>query len=74
MNEKIKELKSVIGKEVSHNFSPTLRAKLVKVGRKYCKFEVTPSPYEGSVSASNNYLTGALMSTPTYIAHNIYFF
>ena len=42
---KIEELKSVIGKEVSENRSPTLRAKLVKVNRKTCTFEVVKSPY-----------------------------
>ena len=46
MNQ-ITELKSVIGKETSHNYSPTLRAKLVKVGKSYCKWEVSESPYKG---------------------------
>jgi hypothetical protein len=69
----VKELKSVIGKEVSHNYSPTLRAKLVKVGKSHCKFEVVDSPYKGSVSESNNYLSGAVFSTPTWISYNCFF-
>ena len=69
----ITELKSVIGKEVSHNYSPTLRAKLIKVGKSYCKFEVVDSPYKGSISASNNYLAGAVFRTPTWISYNCFF-
>ena len=42
---KIEELKSVIGNEVSENRSPTLRAKLVRVNKKTCTFEVVKSPY-----------------------------
>jgi hypothetical protein len=71
--DQITELKSVIGKEVSHNYSPTLRAKLVKVGKSFCKFEVVESPYKGSVSASNNYLAGQIISTPTWISWNCFF-
>lgn len=41
----IEDLKKVIGKEVSENRSPTLRAKLVKVNRTTCTFEVAQSPY-----------------------------
>lgn len=42
---KIEELKSVIGNEVSQNQSPTLRAKLIRVNKKTCTFEVVKSPY-----------------------------
>jgi|LauGreDrversion4_2_1035121.scaffolds.fasta_scaffold311047_3 hypothetical protein len=69
----ITELKSVVGKEASHNYSPTLRAKLIKVGKSYCKWEVTESPYKGSSSASNNYLAGAVFRTPTWISYNCFF-
>ena len=39
------DLKSVIGKDVSENRSPTCRAKLIKVNKKTCTFEVVQSPY-----------------------------
>jgi hypothetical protein len=45
MKEKIKELRESIGKTMSHNYSPTLRAKLVKVNKVTCVLEVTPSEY-----------------------------
>lgn len=35
------ELREVIGKTVSCNISPTLRAKLLKVNKKTCVMEVT---------------------------------
>jgi hypothetical protein len=41
MKTKIEELKESIGKVMSHNYSPTLRAKLVKVNRVNCVLEVT---------------------------------
>ena len=41
----VEDLKAVIGKEVSQNQSPTLRAKLIKVGKASCLFEAVQSPY-----------------------------
>jgi hypothetical protein len=41
----IEDLKAVIGKDVSENRSPTLRAKLIKVNKTTCTFEVVQSPY-----------------------------
>jgi hypothetical protein len=38
-------LKSLVGKEASVNYSPTLRAKLVKVNKLNCTWEVVASPY-----------------------------
>ena len=45
MKSKIEELRESIGKTMSHNYSPTLRAKLVKVNRVTCVLEVTESEY-----------------------------
>jgi len=39
------DLKSVIGKDVSENHSPTCRAKLIKVNKTTCLFEAVQSPY-----------------------------
>jgi hypothetical protein len=41
----IEDLKTVIGKDVSENRSPTLRAKLIKINKNSCTFEVVQSPY-----------------------------
>ncbi len=45
MKSKIEELKASIGKIMSHNSSPTLRAKLVKVNKKTCVLEVAPAQF-----------------------------
>ena len=45
MKSKIEELKESIGKVMSHNYSPTLRAKLVKVNRVTCVLEVSPGEH-----------------------------
>ena len=42
---KEQELREVIGKTVSCNYSPTLRAKLLKVNRKDCVMEVAPTEF-----------------------------
>ena len=75
---KIEELKSVIGKEVSENFSPTLRAKLLAIdetrGGGVCIMEVVESPYKGSWSAQQNYTAGHRYDAPIYRIHNAFFF
>ena len=75
---KIEEIKSVIGKEVSENFSPTLRAKLLAIdetrGGGVCIMEVVPSPYKGSWSAQQNHTAGHRYERPVYAVHNAYFF
>lgn len=75
---KIAELKSVIGKEVSENFSPTLRAKLVAIdetrGGGVCIMEVVPSPYKGSWAAEQNHTAGHRYERPVYAVHNAFFF
>ncbi len=75
---KIDELKSVIGKEVSENFSPTLRAKLLAIdetrGGGVCIMEVVPSPYKGSWSAQQNHTAGHRYERPVYAVHNAFFF
>jgi len=75
-DSKIQELVKVIGKEVSENFSPTLRAKLVSINEfaGMCTMEVVPSPYEGSWSASQNYTAGHRYEAPIYRIHNAFFF
>jgi len=73
---KVEELKSVIGKEVSENFSPTLRAKLLAIDetRGVCIMEVVPSPYEGSWAAEQNHTAGHRYERPIYAVDNAFFF
>ena len=77
-DSKVMELVKVIGKEVSENFSPTLRAKLVAIdvtrGGGVCIMEVVESPYKGSWSASQNYTAGHRYEAPVERIHNAFFF
>jgi len=70
MNQ-IKELKSVIGKEVSQNQSPTCRARLVSVGKSNCIFESVPSPYDKFPKPE---FVGVRYKIPNWIAWNSFFF
>jgi hypothetical protein len=67
---KVKQLKSVIGEEVSQNGSPTCRGKLLKVDRVYSLFESVPSPY---AKFTNPDLVGVLYKVPNSIAWNSFF-
>jgi len=69
-NTKVAELKTVIGKSVSENFSPTSRAKLIKICKDYCIFESVQSEY--SVKPAN--LIGVQYKRPIPFAWNAYFF
>jgi hypothetical protein len=66
---KERELREVVGKEVSFNLSPTLRAKLVKVNRKTAVMEVVsrfPIAYNRS--------TSKYIKAPIDTVWNAYFF
>jgi hypothetical protein len=72
------DLNGVIGVEVSENFSPTLRAKLVHIDEYHgtCLMEVVPSPYVSMVQGGslNNDRVGERYHAPIYRIHNAYFF
>jgi hypothetical protein len=70
---KISELKSVIGKETSQNQSPTLRAKLVKVGKSNCVFESVQSPYQSTIGLLG-YEIGVQYKVPNSTAWNSFFY
>jgi hypothetical protein len=70
MNQ-IEELKSVIGKDVSQNQSPTCRARLVSVGKANCIFESVPSPYDKFPKPE---FVGVKYKVPNWIAWNSFFF
>ena len=77
-DSKLKELASVIGNEVSENFSPTLRAKLVSINEfaGVCTMEVVPSPYVSMVQMGtlNEDKVGMRYEAPVYRIHNAFFF
>ena len=70
------ELKGVIGKECSENFSPTLRAKLVDYDEFHdvCTMEVVASPYEGSWAWQQNNTVGHRYKAPASRIWNAFFF
>jgi hypothetical protein len=76
-DSKLEELASVVGNEVSENFSPTLRAKLVSINEfaGVCTMEVVPSPYPAySFAASNNHKAGERYERPIEYVWNAFFF
>ncbi len=70
----IEDLKKVIGQEVSENFSPTLRAKLISIHPYHgtCTMEVLPSPYE--LNKEHNHRVGERYLAPAEQIWNAYFF
>ena len=77
-DSKIEELVKVIGNEVSENFSPTLRAKLVSINEfaGMCTMEVVESPYVSMIQMGslNNDKVGMRYEAPIYRIHNAFFF
>ena len=68
---KISELKSVIGKDVPQNQSPTCRARLVSVGKVYSTFESIPSAYDKFPKPE---FIGIKYKVPNWIAWNSFFY
>ena len=64
------DLKSVIGKDVSENRSPTCRAKLIKVNKATCLFESVQSPYKKYEQSK----VGVRYRVPNAWAWNAFFF
>ena len=69
-HEVVSDLKKVVGKKVSQNQSPTLVAKLVKVGKVNCVFESVQSDYLGY----ENGKLGVQYKVPTQYAWNSFFY
>jgi hypothetical protein len=72
-NTVVSDLKSVIGKRVSQNQSPTLVAKLVKVGKVNCIFESVESDYKSTIGLVG-YKVGVQYKVPTQYAWNSFFY
>ena len=69
---KEQELREVVGKTVSCNMSPTLRAKLVKINKKTCIMQVEPSFY--TRTSDLNREVGKTFRMPLEYTWNAYFF
>jgi hypothetical protein len=72
-NTVVSDLKSVIGKRVTQNQSPTLVAKLVKVGKVNCVFESVESDYKSTIGLVG-YKVGVQYKVPTQFAWNSFFY
>jgi hypothetical protein len=70
-NKQSAHLKSVIGKDVSQNQSPTCRARLVSVGKTNCTFESVPSLYGPPPKKE---FVGVRYKVPNWIAWNSFFY
>jgi len=66
----VSDLKTVVGKKVSQNQSPTLVAKLVKVGKVNCVFESVQSDFV----EHNPSKIGVQYKVPTQFAWNSFFY
>lgn len=66
---KASELREVIGKEVSFNYSPTLRAKLIKINKKTAVMEVVSKFPLLMTESTKKHITA-----PIDIVWNAYFF
>jgi hypothetical protein len=66
----VSDLKTVVGKKVCQNQSPTLVAKLVKVGKVNCVFESVQSDF---VAYDQNKI-GVQYKVPTQYAWNSFFY
>jgi hypothetical protein len=72
-NTVVSDLKSVIGKRVTQNQSPTLVAKLIKVGKVNCVFESVESDYKSTIGLVG-YKVGVQYKVPTQFAWNSFFY
>lgn len=70
--DKIADLKTVVGKDCSCNHSPTLKAKLISVGKHKCTLEVRPTMYNRA--QWSNIYAGNKFVLDTEVVHNMYFF
>jgi hypothetical protein len=69
---RIEDLNTVIGKDCSCNHSPTLKAKLISVGKYKCILEVRPTMYNRA--QWSNAHVGEKITLDNTIVHNMYFY
>lgn len=62
----VEDLKDCIGKKVSTNISPTLRARLLKFNRDFSTFEVAEADENGPIKY--NTAVGQTFEIPTHMA------
>lgn len=66
------ELREVVGKTVSYNASPTLRAKLIKVNKKTCIMEVAEAQFP--IYHDKMEYVGKKFKAPLEYTWNAYFY
>ena len=69
---KERELREVVGKTVSCNWSPTLRAKLIQINRKDCVLQVEPTQFP--IMSNVDEHIGKTFKVPIEYAWNAYFY
>lgn len=69
---RLNELLDVLGRDCSCNVSPTLRAKLIKVGKEYSTLETTARL--SSKDKSQDIFIGKRFKMPIQHTHNMYFY
>jgi hypothetical protein len=74
--DKIRDLQLMIGEQVSENFSPTLRAKLLEVyeNPNQCLMEVAENYYKDGEGAKHNHKVGARYFAPIDRIWNAFYF
>lgn len=68
----IAQLQTMVGRDCSCNHSPTLRAKLISVGKHKCTLQVTPTMYNRA--QWSNIYAGSKFVLDTSTVINMYFF
>lgn len=66
---KKEELMTMIGKETSDNYSPTLRSKLIAIYDTYCIWEITPNQWNDE----GNETVGTRKFVPIWLSSNMCF-
>ena len=66
------ELREVVGKTVSYNASPTLRAKLLKVNKKTCILEVAETEFP--IFSNVSKYVGVKFKAPLEYTWNAFFY
>ena len=66
---KTEELMTMIGKEASDNYSPTLRSKLIAIYDTYCVWEIAPNQW----SDKGNETVGTRKFVPIWLSSNMFF-
>ncbi len=67
------DMLTVVGQQHTHNWSPTLQAKLLKVNKNTCTFRIVESEYP-SLNVGHSKRIGNTFLCPIYISWNTFFY